>query len=711
MSFVNPLFLLGALAVAVPILLHLIKREHAHKIEFPTLMFLRRISKRTIRYQKLRHLLLLLLRVLALLLIALVFMRPYREKTQAAAAIGRITTAHIIVLDHSMSMGYQDRWDRAKKAAADIVRKAEPGDKFAVLEFSDRTSAKTLLTDYASDAMSQIEGLELSDQSTRFGQALRAAEKFALEAGTGKRVIHLISDFQRNGWTAEDQDFRIGSGIELQCVDLGTNEFSNLAIRDVHVVESDQGTGNAINIKASVSNFGNVDRKNVLVSLRVDGRSVAEKRVDVAGSGSQAVEFQLPGFISGIHPVVLEVEDPNLTRDNKFYMTVEAREKTPVLMVDGGDSGGTRSSSFFLAKALNVESLSPYKLTLASPQSFALSGGLLIWNNIGGGATSVQKRLQDFVRSGGGMAVVLGGSIQPADFNRSFGSWLPVRMEDSSGSEASARNRPAENYVLMTDIRADHPIFQPFSRPHSGTFSNAKFFNHARIAAGSGAEVLARFDNGDPVLVAVHVDKGRVLIFASSADDSANDLPLKAVYAPFWQQMLHYLENFQERRHWVEVGETIAPKQLLTDASMRQSKGTLEVNESVAVLDPDKQRLSIAPGSDSVAADKAGFYEIRSMNVNAPVAVNAAAKESDLAHGNAEEMKSGWTSSESSAFIQDERPLPEDQDRRQRLWVLLLIAAALLLISELFLANHKVFAGSAGVSPAQSLAEQKHGSN
>src|SRR5512136_2377717 len=126
MSFVNPLFLLGSLAVAVPILLHLIKREHARKIEFPTLMFLRRISKRTIRYQKLRHLLLLLLRILALLLIAMAFMRPYREKTQAAEAIGKITTAHIIVVDHSLSMGYQGRWDRAKKAAADIIRKSEP---------------------------------------------------------------------------------------------------------------------------------------------------------------------------------------------------------------------------------------------------------------------------------------------------------------------------------------------------------------------------------------------------------------------------------------------------------------------------------------------------------------------------------------------------------------------------------------------------------
>src|SRR5512136_2708528 len=113
MNFVNPLFILGGLVVAVPILLHLIKREHARKIEFPTLMFLRRISRKTIRYQKLRHLLLLLLRVLAFVLIVLAFMRPYREKAAAGATVGRISSTHIILIDNSMSMGFGDRWDRA----------------------------------------------------------------------------------------------------------------------------------------------------------------------------------------------------------------------------------------------------------------------------------------------------------------------------------------------------------------------------------------------------------------------------------------------------------------------------------------------------------------------------------------------------------------------------------------------------------------------
>jgi hypothetical protein len=352
MSFVNPYFFLGLLAAAVPILLHLIKREHARKMEFPTLMFLRRISKRTIRYQKLRHLLLLLLRVLAFILIALAFTRPYLEKSHASAAIGRTASTHVIALDNSMSMGYRDRWDRARKEAEEVTRSLGPGDKVAVLEFSDRATAKIQPTTNPSEALAEIEdGVKLTDQATHYGQALRAAERLVLDAGTGKRFIHWISDFQKNGWVAEDQEFRLGAGIELRPFDVGSDEFSNLAVRDVHVVEPDESAAGGVILKASVACFGTRDRRNVRVKLNVDGRMASDRSIDVSRGESLGIEFPLPGLTSGVHPVVLEIEDPDLTGDNRFYLTVEARGKVPVSVVENSDARRQRAPSFFLAKA------------------------------------------------------------------------------------------------------------------------------------------------------------------------------------------------------------------------------------------------------------------------------------------------------------------------------------------------------------------------
>lgn len=319
----------------------------------------------------------------------------------------------------------------------------------------------------------------------------------------------------------------------------------------------------------------------------------------------------------------------------------------------------------------------------------SLTGGLVIWNDASGGGSAVQNRLHEFVKAGGGLAIILADSSQAADFNRSFGSWLPVKVE-ATGPERGSR-RPSEEYMLMTDIQMDHPIFRPFSNPHSGSFSGARFFDHARVSAGPGVEVPARFDNGDPALLAIRVEKGRVLIFPSSADDETNDLPLKAVYAPFWHQLLRYLENFRERRGWLEIGETIAPKNMLSETALRQSKGTRELSQAVAVLDPAKQRIPVKSDSDQILADKAGFYEIRTMDLNAPVAVNTIPKESDLTHANAEEMTAGWLSTgRSASFVQDTRLTPGEQEKQQRIWAFLLIAALLIFASELLLSNHEL---------------------
>ncbi len=69
MSFLAPALLAGLAAIAIPVIVHLVQRERRTVVAFPSLMFLRRISRRYIRFQKLRHLLLLLMRVLVLLLI------------------------------------------------------------------------------------------------------------------------------------------------------------------------------------------------------------------------------------------------------------------------------------------------------------------------------------------------------------------------------------------------------------------------------------------------------------------------------------------------------------------------------------------------------------------------------------------------------------------------------------------------------------------
>ncbi len=703
MSFVNPLFFVGALAAFLPVLLHLIKRERSRKVEFPTLMFLRRVSRKTIRYQKLRHLLLLLLRVLTVVFLALAFTRPYRVLPQAAAGTGRATASHIVLLDNSLSMAYGDHWERARQAAAEVVQGLREGDKAALVEFSDHSTVRVPLTTERVSLLDEIQHVvSLTDCPTHYAQALRAAEKLALEAGTGRRVIHLISDFQKSGWAAEEQEFRLDPGIEIEPVDVGSDDYSNLTIGDVRVSESPDNpvetSGSTLGLKFSVINFGSRERKNSRISLSVDRRTVMERNIDLAGAEVRGMEFQLPGLTAGPHQIALEADDPLLPRDNRYVLTLETRGRTQVVAVeDPASARGSRAKSFFLSRALNVPSLSRYQLTAISLVQAALPGALnaavTIWNDASGGSGALQKRLEESVKNGSGLILVVADSGNAADFNRSFGAWLPFRVDAPAAETEGIRGHRHEDYSLLTDLRLDHPIFRPFSEPHSGNFSTARFSRHARLRITGPAEVLARFDNGDPALVAAEQGKGHVLVFASSADDSANDLPLKAVYAPFWQQMVRFLDNVSEEKHAFQVGETIAPRKLLLEAALRRGKEGLDLNQAVAVLDPDRKRVPITADADAVLLQKAGFYEVRTASINADVAVNPVPRESDLAHGNAEEMTAGWLSPDARTTpvqAEDEPMSPEDQDKRQQFWRYLLSAALVFFVGEALLSNRFV---------------------
>src|ERR1700704_4364652 len=122
MAFLTPLFLVGLGAIAIPVLIHLIQREKKRVIEFPSLMFVRRIPYQSVRRRRIRHWFLLLMRIAALALIIAAFARPFFRQGAAAAAAALGGDREIVVLlDQSASMGYGDHSEKARAAARSAI--------------------------------------------------------------------------------------------------------------------------------------------------------------------------------------------------------------------------------------------------------------------------------------------------------------------------------------------------------------------------------------------------------------------------------------------------------------------------------------------------------------------------------------------------------------------------------------------------------------
>src|SRR3982750_4440569 len=115
MSFLAPLFLVASAAIGIPIFVHLIQRERKRVIQFPSLMFVQKIPYQSVRRRRIRHWFLLLMRAAAIALIVAAFARPFFPPGAAAAAAASGGNRELVVLlDRSASMGYGDRWDKAR---------------------------------------------------------------------------------------------------------------------------------------------------------------------------------------------------------------------------------------------------------------------------------------------------------------------------------------------------------------------------------------------------------------------------------------------------------------------------------------------------------------------------------------------------------------------------------------------------------------------
>jgi len=513
MSFLTPLYLLGGILIALPIVLHLLRRDVAPPLPFTAVNLLRKSSVERSRRHRLRDLILLAARVAALLLLAASFARPY------IAGAAPTTRTTVIAVDRSYSMSAPGRRDRARALAREAVDAVQRGDRVAVVAFDERADV-IASPGAAADARAAIDGIEPGYGATRYAAAFdKAAELLANEEG-GRLVI--VSDLQRTGF--DSTGAVLPEGIELSVRDAGAR-ISNLSVSAAAI------DGVRRVATATIRNSGE-EARTAEVRMVLDERGPIAKHVSVPPNDAIELTFDAAG---DPRRVKVSVDDASgYAADNERFGIYEARGLPKVLIVTGGPAS---TAGFYLSRALvadagegpdfEVRAVGGAAFTAMATSELRDQSVIALLSTHG-----LDRRAGDALRAylaaGGGLFVAASADVDPTVLSTLL-QWQP---------QLAPRDVRRGRVLAATDLR--HPVFRPFDAV-AANFGQVLFDRAWSLDAVSEWRVAARFTDGSPALLERVQTGGRVMLFASDVDRRWNDFPLHPTFVPFTQEVARYL--------------------------------------------------------------------------------------------------------------------------------------------------------------------------
>ena len=590
LSFLAPLFLAGAAAAALPIVLHLLKRQPEARVKFAAVKMLKRAPVEHTQKRHLRQLILLALRVTALILLALAFARPFFA-TGAALGTAGVT---IVALDTSMSVSAPGRFERAKELARAAIGRVPASDLVGVVTFDDeaeivaRPSADRVL------ASSAVDDAQAGYGATRYRAALSAA---AQQLNGRKGTIVVVTDLQENGWDAGDRA-SVPEGTTIEVADIGAMP-PNLAVTGIRAL-SDR-------VVATVHNSG-ARARDARVHLAIDDRPPTT--VTVPLGPNQSADATFAGAPRGASATVAVDDGEGLAADNVRYAILGGANRPSVLVVSA--SGDLNRDAFYVQHALaaaaagtpafQVQGVGGAQLSTWSDERLAGQAAIFLVSTRG-----LERRgrelLASYARGGGGLLVASGTEMDGSIVTDVLGAASTLTIAPANGIRQEARA------LAPTDVR--HPVFQPFAGS-AATLGFVNFQTAVRIA-GSACQTLARFTTGEPALLECPSGDGRALVFASDLNNRWNDFPLHATFVPFLHEVVRYLASTRAHASEYFVGAAPAgvprtPGLATIDAAGVQRRIAINVDPREA----DPARISVEDFQSAVTRLKSeGGVEAR----------------------------------------------------------------------------------------------------
>jgi len=559
-NFLNPLFLFGLAAAAIPVLIHLFTRRKPREVRFPSLEFLAEVNQSEIRRLRLKQWLLLALRTLAVALLAMAMARPSMKG--GAAGRGAAASTLVALVDVSGSMGAPDAEGRpltatARRVVESLLATLGPADELLLVPYDHAVhplSEKPLAD--AARLRAAAQALAPTASATDHAAALQLAGRALAQSRALNRELFWISDFQRTGFGGATAG--AGSGLErppgpwdearVYVVPLTPRSRANAALTGAALAPSaDPAQPPALEVNAvSYDAVSGSAAQDFALEARELARAGDARSAAAAPDGAPLAPADASlgrGFVSlgargegrALVPLSRSPEtggevllpDDALALDNRCVFAAGRAGTLRAVLREDGPASPLR---------LALEAGSPASgLTVRALDASQLAAGigdadLLVIGDVERLGPSELQRLLDFHRAGGGVLLVPGPRADLAFWN----DLLNQLHAGVLGLDTPAP--PGATWRLLRAV-AGHAILDGFPTRPGEPLTQARFTSVPVFTPAAGARTLLRFDDTHSALV----EAGRVLVLSTPLDAARSDFALSGAFLPLVHQAARVL--------------------------------------------------------------------------------------------------------------------------------------------------------------------------
>jgi hypothetical protein len=507
MQFIYPAFLWALLTLAIPVILHLFYFRRFKKVYFSNVRFLKEVKEETSARSRLRNLLVLLMRLLALLFLILGFAQPFLPKKGTEKQGVKAVSVYV---DNSFSMSALSQdvplLEKAKQRAREITSAYNPDDKFQVLT-NDFTGRQQRLVN-REDALAMVEEISTSPTVQQLSKVTARQKQALSNAKTDNQIAYLISDFQRSTTDIAKYPDTIP---QLNLIPLQAVQEKNIGI-DSAWFEAPVRMVNQTNLLfVKVRNFSDEAVENARLSLKYDGQIKPLGVIAIPAHSEITDTVNITILRTGWHQAELTVTDFPIQFDDNYFFSFHVATEVKVLAINDA------APNTYLEAA--VKGIPYFKIVNANSQSLDYSQfgsyQLIVLNDLANVSSGLSTELQNYVEQGGNLLVFPGRNANPAAYKSFLQGFRANEPQEFETQERIVGEVNTSEFVFKdVFLNRSSNLRLPATK---GNFRFGRFNARAE-------ERLLTYRDGNPYLSKYRKGKGDLFVCAAPLDQQINNL-------------------------------------------------------------------------------------------------------------------------------------------------------------------------------------------